>query len=446
MPEEKPAPRAASQGARVRALSRRLEARVTKTGTERKSAAIRKRSIPNIENRTVTAPDSPGSTENVEVHDPSVSGSPNPTAGSWTNVPSQPSVFSIHAGDSDGEETSTPFDDEVKTMTEEQLRERLIESHRELTRELKRSNQKDEHIDVIEAQLREAADANDAIGVDLLNARGALLNEETQCAELASEMHTMESSAGERAYGNDDDDPVNGLLSELQEMASQRDEDKGQLQAMQAQRVLYIAEATKESEGLCYDFEVARAALESEEMAAAKMRIEYNKNISEMRAEYHAEVTLLDRKHARENTDLREETGRLRSELGSAYGATSKTHSSAGPAAAMPAAKTSVQSTFSDPDPQSSDILRMLNHLSKRLEFLENPKSVERETIDQEHTSTKNTKKAANPDFQGSDVKIKSEPVIGSVQKVSAQDTMVKSFSLLYRNVTIRYRGSNSAP
>ena len=148
MPEENELRRAASQGARVRALSKRLEAKTTTGAKERKGSAVRKRSgsIPDVSKRTANAPGTPeGAGPNIHVSPGD--GSPNPTSGSWTNVPSQGgnSAFTEPSVDAASDTNEhTPFDREIDGMTEEQLRERLKESHRELTRELKRSNKKDE--------------------------------------------------------------------------------------------------------------------------------------------------------------------------------------------------------------------------------------------------------------------------------------------------------------
>ena len=187
MPEENEKRRAASQGARVRALSKRLESKTTTGAKERKGSTVRKRSgsIPDVSKRTANAPGTPeGAGPNIHVSPGD--GSPNPTSGSWTNVPSQGgnSAFTEPSVDVDSDNNAhTPFDREIDGMTEEQLRERLKESHRELTRELKRSNKKDEHVVALDEQLKDTLDAQDIIGVERDNARYTLLDAEARCTE-----------------------------------------------------------------------------------------------------------------------------------------------------------------------------------------------------------------------------------------------------------------------
>ena len=397
MPEENEKRRAASQGARVRALSKRLESKTTTDAKERKGSAVRKRSgsIPNITKRTANAPGTPEGA-GPEVQADAADGSPNPTAGSWTNIPSQGgiSVLTEQSVDVDSDDNEhTPFDREISGMTEEQLRDRLKESHRELTRELKRSNEKDAHVAALDEQLRDALDANDIIGVERDNARATLLDAETRCTDLATELAEHDSLGGNARKELNDDDPINELVSELQAMSQQHDVEtseykmnidalKHSLSEQDRSRSAAFLEQEQEMAKLRRDLMNAEAAFKSEKDAATRASIDHNAKFLELRNEYQNEMTRIDQNRSRENTDLREkmqqerhDVEKLRSELD--------------------AATSNRQVGFSASDGQTSDIFRMLTQLcettskmNERIESLEKPKSVDGELVDQKKHTT----------------------------------------------------------
>ena len=81
----------------------------------------------------------------------------------------------------------------------------------------------DEHVAALDEQLRDALDAQDIIGVERDNARCTLLDAETRCTELVTELAEY-ASLGENARKElNDDDTVNQLVDELQTMSAQHE-------------------------------------------------------------------------------------------------------------------------------------------------------------------------------------------------------------------------------